>query len=182
VLGLGRVGREVVRRLTPFDCDLVAVKRTPDGYLRELLGLMELAEAERLDVALDAADVLVVTCPLTSRTRGLLGRRELRRLRRTAYLVNVSRAEVVDEAALADALREEWIAGCALDVAYPPGGPLVGAPRLLRTPHLGPHSGAAVRRRAESVMDHLRALASGEPPPGARPRHPDAAGSEEEAT
>ncbi len=118
ILGFGRVGREVARRLAPFDCDILGLKRTPDGYLKELMGLMELGGKEFLATLLRASDVLVVTLPLTTETRGLLGERELESMKPGAFVVNVSRAAVVAEDPLYQALASGHIRGAALDVSY----------------------------------------------------------------
>lgn len=118
IVGFGRVGREVARRLAPFDCDILACKRTPDGYLKELMGLMELGGQDFLPTLLKAADVLVLTVPLTAETRGLIGEEELRLLKPGSFLVNVSRAAIVREEPLYQALSQGHLRAAALDVSY----------------------------------------------------------------
>lgn len=174
ILGLGRVGREICRRLTPFDCDLIATRRRPDGYLRELLGLQDLAGPEGLSTLVEAADVLIICSALNRRTRGLIDRAALLRMRRTAYIVNVSRAEVIDERALAEALAGGQIAGFASDAPYPPHGPIEAAANRLVTPRLGLHTGSSLVRRADSLIDQLTSLVDGEPVSTVRERDPDA--------
>jgi phosphoglycerate dehydrogenase-like enzyme len=170
IVGFGRVGREVARRLAPFDCDILGLKRQPDGYLKELMGLMELGGPEFLDTLLRASDVIVVTMPLTAATRGLIGRRELALVRPGAFLVNVSRAAVVDEDALFFALTSGQLRGAALDVSYDEEA--VDSPTVHRafdrlgtvilTPRIGAHSDGAIRRGREAVRDNLIRFARGE--------------------
>lgn len=118
IVGFGRVGREVARRLAPFDCDILGLKRQPDGYLKELMGLMELGGRDFLPTLLRAADIVVVTVPLTPETRDLIGEEEIALLRPGSFLVNVSRAAIVREDPLYQALAQGHLRGAALDVSY----------------------------------------------------------------
>ncbi len=175
VLGFGRIGREVARRLAPFDCDILGLKRTADGYLKELMGLMELGGPEFLDTLLKAADVLVVTMPLTPDTRGMIGGRELALLKPGAFVVNVSRAAVIDEDALFHALTSGLLRGAALDVSYDEeavDSPTAHRPfdrlgNVILTPRVGAHSDGAIRRGRESLRAILAQVAAGELPEGA---------------
>ena len=107
--------------------------------------------------------------PLAPETRGLIGEPELRAMRPSAYLVNTARGPIVDQAALARALGEGWIAGAALDVTDPE--PLPGDDRLLAAPNLlvVPHVGSATHRTreamAELAVENLLAALAGEPMP-----------------
>lgn len=118
ILGFGRVGREVARRLTPFDCDILGLKRTPDGYLKELMGLMELGGQDFLPTMLRATDVLVIAMPLTVETRSMIGEAELALMKPGAFLVNVSRAGVVAEDPLYQSLATGRLRAAGLDVSY----------------------------------------------------------------
>lgn len=170
IVGFGRVGRAVARRLTPFDCDLLAVKRAPDGYLKEYMGLMELGGPDFLPTLLRASDVLLITLPLTPLTRGLIGASQLSLLRPEAFLVNVSRAAVVDEDALFTALTTGRLRGAALDVSYDEEA--VDSPtahraferlgNVLLTPRTGGHSDASLRRMRHAVRENLHRYAAGE--------------------
>ncbi len=118
---------------------------------------------------LAAADVLSLHCPLNDATRGLIGAAELARMQRSAILVNTSRGGLVDEAALAAALRAGTIAGAATDVlsAEPPrhGSPLLedDLPNLIVTPHVAWASAQAMQRLADQVIDNIEAWAGGAP-------------------
>lgn len=174
VVGFGRVGRELARRLAPFDCDILGVKRTPDAYLKELMGLMELGGSDFLDTLLRASDVVVVTMPLTRETRSLIAGRELRLMKPGAFLVNISRAAVVDEDALFHALTSGLLRGAALDVSYDEEAvdsptahrPLDRLGNVLLTPRIGAHSDNALRRAREGLREILAQYARGERPDG----------------
>jgi glyoxylate reductase len=135
VVGYGRIGQAVARRALAFGMTVAYTARhevtAPDAPPAARLPLGEL---------LATSDVVSLHCPLTPETRHLIDGDALRSMRRDAFLVNTSRGPVVDEAALAEALREGWIAGAGLDVfehepAVHPG--LRDAPNVLMTPHLG---------------------------------------------
>jgi phosphoglycerate dehydrogenase-like enzyme len=115
-----------------------------------------------------------VTSPLTPATRGLLGARELAQMKRTAVLVNVARAEIVDEDALYQALRDGIIAGAILDVWYRyPTGPGPTLPsrlpfqelgNVLMTPHVSGWTEGMLEARADVIAENIRRAARGEPP------------------
>jgi glyoxylate reductase len=136
VVGGGRIGRAVGRRLDGFGCEVRFVGR-----------------GDALQPALAAADFVSVHTPLTDATRGLIGESELRAMKPTAYLVNTARGPIVDAAALERALREGWIGGAALDVTDPE--PLPAAHSLLTAPNLIviPHLGSATHRTREAMAD-----------------------------
>jgi glyoxylate reductase len=144
IVGFGRIGRAVARRLSGFDCEVLHSGRD-DG----------------LDDLLERSDFVSVHTPLTPETRGLIGAEALRRMRPTAYLVNTARGPVVDTAALVEALHAGEIAGAALDVTdpepLPAGHPLLDAPNLLVLPHLGSATHATRERMANMAVDNLLA-------------------------
>jgi glyoxylate reductase len=113
--------------------------------------------------------VVTLHCPLTDETRGLIAARELAAMRPGAYLVNTARGPIVDQEALAAALRDGSIAGAALDVTDPepppPGDPLLDAPGLLLVPHLGSATHATREAMADIAVDNLLAALAGEPMP-----------------
>jgi glyoxylate reductase len=159
VVGFGRIGRAVARRGSGFEMEVLA----HDPFQRaEIEGSGEAAWAD-LDELLERSDFVTLHPVLTPETRHLIGEAELRRMKPTAYLINVSRGPVVDEAALVRALREEWIAGAALDV-YEHEPQL--QPGLAELPNvvLAPHAASASRdtrdrmavMAATNVLHHLR--------------------------
>jgi len=137
LVGLGRVGANVARRLTGWDVRLLA----HDPYVQPAHAIAVGAELAPLDALIEEADFLSLHVVLTDETRGMIGAEQLRRMKPTAYLINTSRGPVVDEAALASALENRWIAGAALDVfvdePLSSTSPLRSADptRLILTPH-----------------------------------------------
>ncbi|MGD6757028.1 D-2-hydroxyacid dehydrogenase family protein [Streptomyces sp. BH105] len=138
LLGLGKIGARVARVGAAFGMDVTAWSQNLTAERAAEAGATLAASKEEL---LDTSDFVSVHLVLGDRTRGLLGEDELRRMRRTAYLVNTSRAAIVDQAALLRALREGWIAGAGSDVfdtePLPADHPLRTAPNFLGLPHLG---------------------------------------------
>ncbi len=121
------------------------------------------------DELLERADAISLHCPLTDETRGLIGADELRRMKSTAFLINTARGGIVDEPALADALRAGEIAGAGFDVltGEPPrnGNVLLepGIPNLIVTPHTAWATQAARQRLVEQVAANIRAWHAGKP-------------------
>ena len=135
ILGCGRIGRAVARRATGFNMRLIAYDVQPNPEARQL-GVKFVS----LDELLVESDFLSLHAALTPQNRGLIGETHLRKMKRTAYLINTARGALVDENALAQALQEGWIAGAALDtfVVEPLSAEhiLRKAPNVLLTPHL----------------------------------------------
>ncbi|MGQ4616329.1 NAD(P)-dependent oxidoreductase [Nocardia sp. R7R-8] len=131
LVGYGAVGQQIRRMLSGFDVDVVVVAQHPRPGI---------ASAEQLDTLVPTADVVVLALPLTERTRHLFGREQIGNMKDGALLVNVSRGEIVDTAALLHALSTTRITA-ALDVTdpepLPDGHPLWSAPGLLISPHVG---------------------------------------------
>ncbi|GGT35517.1 2-hydroxyacid dehydrogenase [Streptomyces kurssanovii] len=138
LLGLGRIGAKVAAVGRAFGMDVLAWSR---NLTEERAAEHGVRRARSLGELLEAGDFVSVHLQLGERTRGLIGAGELKRMRRTAYLVNTSRAAIVDQEALVAALREGWIAGAGADVfeeePLPAGHPLRTAPNFLGLPHLG---------------------------------------------
>lgn len=154
IVGFGRIGRAVARRLEGFGCEIVHTSRSGGLSLEELL---------------DRADFVSLHPPLTPETRGLIGEEALARMKPTSYLVNTARGPIVDSEALGQALSAGRIAGAALDVTdpepLPAGHPLLDAPNLLVLPHLGSATHATRARMADMAVDNLLAGLAGEPMP-----------------
>ncbi len=156
VLGLGKIGFEVARtassglqmRVIAHDPLVTAERATQAGA--------ELVEFETL---LAESDVLTVHVPLTDATRGVIGAAELGRMRAGARLINVARGGIIDEQALADAIRGGHIAGAAIDVftSEPPAAdnPLLAVPQIVLTPHLGASTREAQVNVAYDVADQI---------------------------
>jgi phosphoglycerate dehydrogenase-like enzyme len=172
VLGYGRIGQAVARRARAFDMAVWAIRRDPTQPAADALDF--LGGPDALDEVLRRADCLAITLSLTPATRGLLGERELDLMKPTAVLINVARAEIVDEEALYRALARRTIAGAALDVwyRYPAGAGLTlpareafhELPNVLMTPHVSGWTEGMLEARAKLIAANVRRAARGEPP------------------
>jgi D-3-phosphoglycerate dehydrogenase len=164
IVGLGRIGGEVAHRAHAFGMQVIAY----DPYVADpRFAARHARRAESLDALLDEADVVTVHTPLTDETRGLIGRRELARLRPGAIVANLARGGIVDDAALVAALDAGQLRGAALDVyaAEPLAAdhPLRRAPNVILTPHIGANTAEAQRNVAVDVCAAVRdALLAGE--------------------
>jgi phosphoglycerate dehydrogenase-like enzyme len=160
VVGYGRIGREVVHLLRPWEMTVLVSQRTPveeDGVA--YVGLDEL---------LAASDVVVLALPLTEETRGLLDARRLALMKPTAFLVNVARGAIVDQAALVDALRAGRLAGAGVDVVdpepLPAADPLLGLPNVVGAPHSLGYTDELLRGCVEEACRALLDAAHGRVP------------------
>lgn len=161
IVGYGGIGREVARRARALDMHVAALRRTPGHD-----DLAELVTGEdALGRLLEMSDVVVLSVPATTATRGMIGRAELSRLPRGAVLINVARGSVVDEAALLDALRSGHLRGAGLDVferePLPPASPFWGLPNVLITPHVSSTSPRYWEREAELILTNVRRYLEG---------------------
>jgi phosphoglycerate dehydrogenase-like enzyme len=166
VVGFGRIGRRV-GEISALGLGMRVVVHDP--FAAEALGACQWAEAaESFDHLLATSDFVTLHTSLTADTRHLIGRRELGLMRAGAYLINVSRGPVVDEAALIDALQGGHLAGAGLDVfdPEPPDvtNPLLTMPDVIVTPHVASNTDAGIARMSESVVDQIDQLFRGEHP------------------
>lgn len=164
LVGFGRIGQRVAERARGFGLRVLAYDPQPDHEAARGLGV-ELVQFHRV---LEEADFLSLHLPLLPETHHLLGEAELRRMKRTSYLVNTARGGVVDEEALARALREGWIAGAACDVFEEEPlhtSPLLGAPNLLLSPHMASHTREAIARASRVAAENVLAVLRGRRPP-----------------
>ncbi|MEU9266396.1 D-2-hydroxyacid dehydrogenase family protein [Streptomyces sp. NPDC048251] len=164
LLGLGKIGAPVARVGLAFGMEVSAWSQNLTAGRAAEVGVRPAASKEEL---LSESDFVSIHLALSDRTRGLLGPAELALLKPTAYLVNTSRAAIVDQDALLTALREGRIAGAGVDVfdvePLPAGHPLRTAPRLLATPHLGYVSRANYERYYGQAVEGIRAYLAGAP-------------------
>jgi glyoxylate reductase len=162
IVGLGRIGRAVAARAGAFGLEVVFAESAADGNV-------VLPDAGRigLDELFASADIVTVHVPLTDATQHLVDARRIGLMKPTAYLVNTARGPVVDEAALARALRAGRIAGAALDVyeREPATHPdLLGLENVVLAPHLGSATTETRTAMAELAARNVLAVLRGEPP------------------
>ena len=160
LLGFGKIAKAVVSKVQPLGMKVLVY----DPYLEPELVARHGAEAVSLDRLLAEADAVSIHVPLSPETRNLIGQRELTRMKPTAFLINTSRGGIVDEQAVAVALKENRLGGAALDVLSPEppprDHPLRQAPNVILTPHLAFYSRESVielqTKAAEEVARALR--------------------------
>ena len=161
IVGLGKIGRRTAEIFNVLGAKILACSRSrhsdAPSYVREV----------EMDELLTSSDIIVLHCPLTPETRGLIGEKELERMKSSAILVNVARGPVVDEKALCEALEKGEIRGALVDVfdKEPPlslDTPLLSAPNTLLTPHVAFATKESMSLRAEIVFENLRAWMEGQ--------------------
>ena len=166
VVGLGALGGHAARRLRWFDLRVTGVRTRTEPHP----DCERVVAAEALDAVLPESEFLVLACPLTPRTQGLLDRRRLGRLPREAGVVNIGRGELVEQEALLDALDGGHLAGAVLDVfvpePVPPGHRLWRTRNLVMTPHMSAGDPLSYNLSSLAIfLENLRALREGRRPP-----------------
>jgi phosphoglycerate dehydrogenase-like enzyme len=165
VVGLGGIGRRVVALFDALGVEAWGMGR--DGQDYDIPGLAGLVGRRDLDDALPGTEILVLACPLTEQTRGLIGSGQLARLPRTAVLVNVARGPVVDQAALTDALSDGRLAGACLDVfdtePLPDDDPLWTLDNVIVSPHSASTVATENAALTDLFIDNLARFTEGRP-------------------
>jgi phosphoglycerate dehydrogenase-like enzyme len=159
VIGLGHIGSEAANLLRPFET--------------EVQGLRSRHSRSELESLLADSDFVLIACPLTDQTRGMIGARELELMKPSAYLINVARGEIVDEQALYQALSNRSIAGAAIDVWYhyprdgnsvaPSTAPFHLLDNIIMTPHSSGWTDYVLEARFRDIAANIDRLARGEP-------------------
>jgi len=163
IVGLGTIGKKVARRASGFEMRILAYDVIKD----EAWAAANDVTYVDLDDLLARADYVTVHVPLLPSTRGLINKDRLRRMKRSAYIINTARGGVIDETALYEALSERWIAGAALDVFQqePPwGSPLLTLDNLLVAPHVAGNSNQAQEKVIALACENALRVLQGEPP------------------
>ncbi len=169
IVGFGRIGRATAHRLRAMGMKITAVTRheRPEPEADAVCAVAALPEV------LPDVDFLLLCCPLTPETEGMIGARELAAMKADAVLINVGRARVVQEEALYEALRAQRIGGAVLDVWYhypeaqdtlaPASFPFHALPNVRCTPHIAAWTHGLIRRRYRFIAQNIQRLAAGEP-------------------
>ena len=167
VVGLGRVGTEVARLARCLGVRVIGIKRHIEGADPERLHVDALYPWTSLRDMLGEADYVVLICPETEETRGLIGRGELAAMKRGAVLINIARGSVVDEEALIEVLRSGHLGGAALDVAQteplPSDSPLWDLPRVIISPHSASTADTENAKLTQMFCDNYMRYVAGEP-------------------
>ncbi len=172
ILGYGHIGQALARRALAFDMNVCAVRRQAQEQTPP--GVLFIGDLSRLDDVLHEADFLAITLGLSGATHNLLDARRIALMKPSAYLINVARAEIVDEDALYAALVSRRIAGAALDVWYrypssaqptlPARQPFHELPNVLLTPHSSGWTEGMLSARANLIADNIERISRGEAP------------------
>ncbi|KRF04843.1 hydroxyacid dehydrogenase [Paenibacillus sp. Soil766] len=164
VIGLGNLGTKIAKFGHAFGMNVMAWSQNLTKERADEVGVRLAASKEELMANSDFVSIHLV---LSDRTRGLIREEDLKRMRPTAYLINTSRAPIVDQAALAEALQGGWIAGAAVDVfevePLPKDDIYRSLPNLLTTPHIGYVAKANYEAFYKQVVEDIEAYLSGEP-------------------
>jgi phosphoglycerate dehydrogenase-like enzyme len=165
VVGLGGIGRQVTATFAALGVQVWGLGR--DGGRYEFDGLSRVIGRAELDDALPGTDLLILCCPLTPRTEGLIGRRQLALLPPHAVLVNIARGQLVDQDALIDALADGRLGGACLDVftsePLPADSPLWGMGNVLVSPHSASTVATENTRLTDLFLDNLERFTEGRP-------------------
>ena len=164
LLGFGKIAKALASKVQPLGVKVLVY----DPYLDPELIARHGAEAVSLDRLLAEADAISIHVPLSPQTRNLIGQHELARMKPTTFLINTSRGGIVDEQALATALKDGRLGGAALDVLAveppPPDHPLRQAPNVILTPHLAFYSRESVIELQTKAAEEVARALKGEPP------------------
>ncbi len=163
VVGLGSIGSEIARIATAIGLDVTGVRRSPRRDTDPVRVIVPPAE---LPAIAAGTDWLVIACPLTDETRGLVSKDLLAKLKPGAHVINIGRGEVVDESALIDAVRSGHVAGAYLDVVsqepLPPDSPLWDLPNVIISPHNSAVAAGNDARATGYFLENLRRMARGD--------------------
>ena len=160
VIGCGAIGLQVARLGNAFGCQVL-------GFERHVHRIDDVAiEQVELDELLSRSDIVSLHLPLTTETRGFIGRQQLARMKRSAILINTARGPVVDQSALIEALGQNRLAGAGLDVfdmepPLPAEHPIFKAPNTVLLPHIGFETVEAMSAKADIALHHLENFLSG---------------------
>ena len=164
ILGLGSIGLEVAKRAAAFDMRILAVDPTQPHKPDHVESLWQ---TDRLHDMLSQSDWVAICCPLTTETEGIMGAAEFRTMKSTAFLINIARGRIVDQAALVEALRAKELAGAGLDALapepLPQDSPLWEMENVIITPHHAGQSPKAPNRVFELFCENLKRFVAGEP-------------------
>jgi phosphoglycerate dehydrogenase-like enzyme len=169
IVGYGGIGREVARRLSGFEMNILAVSRSgPKNTAEEKAVHVDLhATGDRLHDLLPEADFVMLSPPLNDETRGLLGAEEFKLMKPSAFVVNVARGDVIDYQALLAALKDKKIMGAGLDVFWQepcdPADPLFDY-NVTATPHVGGATDLSFQGIAKRVAENIQRVGRGEVP------------------
>jgi len=167
IIGLGNIGREVARLAGAFGMRVLATRRSIVRRGFGIMGVDSVYPVRELHEMLSECDFVVLSPPLTKETTGMIGERELRAMKPSSFIVNISRGGVIDQQMLVRALKEDWIAGAALDVfdsePLPPESELWQLPNVIVSPHIAGLSSKYLERMIDLFCQNLKRYLDGQP-------------------
>ena len=159
IIGFGGIGRALAKRLKPFECEIVSVKRTADDALAQEYGLKWLKSIEFLDELLSTSDYIFLCLPLNDSSINLLGDREFSIIKKGSYIINASRGKIINREAFFKALRNGHIKAAALDVFWEEptmkGDKDLTLKNLLLTPHIAGVTNISYKHIAKAVVENI---------------------------
>lgn len=163
LVGLGAIGQEIARKCKLLGMRVIAAKRHPIDceWVDECMNI------SRLDDLLEQSDFVILILPLTDESRHIIGAEQLKKMKKSAYLINIARGGVLDHDALVEALRANEIAGAALDIfevePLPPENPLWDFDNVIISHHTSPHSPYYMDRAVTVISENIRRLINDDP-------------------
>ena len=168
LVGLGNTGEALAKLTVPFGIRTIAVKRSADDALARDLGLDWLGTMERMPELLAQSDFVSLHLPQNAETVDFFAARELAMMKRGAFLINISRAPMLNKQALLDALQSGHLGGAGVDVWWKepadPDDPLLALPQMIMTPHIAGDTIEVETRLAELTAENVRRIARGDTP------------------
>ncbi|MCF8061362.1 MAG: 2-hydroxyacid dehydrogenase [Deltaproteobacteria bacterium] len=173
IVGLGGIGRAMIRRLRPFGVRLIGLKQSDPETAGRELGLDWAGGPDQLEELLGRSDFVVLSLPMNESTRGLMNRRTFSRMKPGAFLINLSRGGLVEREALEESLSTGYLAGAGLDVFWeepPDPDDPVFLQNVLATPHVAGSTDLSMNGIVAAVAENLRRIEAGEEPLNVRNR------------
>jgi len=166
IIGLGHIGLEVANMARAVGMRILATDILFPSLTKGAAGIESISPPHLMHEVLSKSDFIIITVPQTKKTEGLIGEKELRSMKKSAYVINVSRGPIVDEKALVKALEEGWIAGAGLDVFHteplPSDHRLWDLPNVILTPHVAGVSDQHDKRLTDLFCDNIMRYLNGE--------------------
>ncbi len=167
IVGLGGIGKALVRRLKPFDVKIMGIKRSEPQKAKDELGLDWVGTSEDLPELLKDSDFVILCLPLSEETKGLMNSKTFSFMKKNAFLINLSRGGIVERDALEDALRNGKIAGAGLDVFWEeppdPNDPIFNY-NVLATPHIAGSTDVSMQGIVRVVAENIKRVMNNIPP------------------
>ena len=164
VIGLGKIGEKTAEKAKGLNMRVLAIRRNPE---RSSPHVDIMYGPKGLPDLLSQSDWVAIAAPMTPETRGMIGERELKSMKKSAHIINIARGSIIQEGMLIKALQEGWIAGAGLDVfekePLPPDSPLWDMENVIVTGHYAGSTPFYFQRVLEIFLENLRRYRSGEP-------------------